>query len=61
MSSSAYKVHEQGLDEELNRVQVVGDVWDDIVVLHKLQQGEFPLYTSTMEQVGVSHQVARFR
>lgn len=61
MSGSASEVPDQGSDEELDRAQVVGDVWKDLAVLHKLQQGTFPLAISAMERDRVSHRVARFR
>jgi len=61
MSGSTSQVLDQGLDEELDRTQVVGDVWEDLAVLHKLQQGSFPLAISAMERDRISHRVARFR
>lgn len=27
----------QGVDEECDKCQVIGDVWEDLLVVHKLQ------------------------
>lgn len=51
MSGSASEVPNQGSDEELDRAQVVGDVWEDRAVLHKLQHGTYHLPISALSGV----------
>ena len=60
MSHSPFVLIDEGLDKESHRAQVVRDVWKDLAVLHKLQQGTFLSPISTMERDRISHRVARF-
>ena len=57
MSGSTFVLPEQGSFEELDRAQVVSDVWEDLAVLHKLQQGTFPSPISSMERDRISHRI----
>lgn len=36
MVNSTYEETNQGAYEEFDRSQVIGDVWEDLIVLHKL-------------------------
>ena len=38
---AAIEVPMQGLDDETNRPQAIADIWEDLPVLHKLQQKTF--------------------
>ena len=40
-SSAAVEVPIQGSDNEIDRPQAIADIWEDLPVLHKLQQGHF--------------------
>jgi hypothetical protein len=55
MSGLAAEVLVEHQDEESDKSLIVSDVWEDLVVLHKLQQGTFPLGLSAMERDRVSH------
>jgi hypothetical protein len=43
MSGLAAEILVKEQDEEIDKSLVVSDVWKDQAVLHKLQQGIFPL------------------
>ena len=60
MSGATSEVPVEDQDEESDKSLVVGDVWEDVVSLHKLQHGVFPIPISAMERDRVSHRVARF-
>ena len=51
----------QGSDDKTNRPQVIADIWEDLVVLQKLQQGTFHLSTSAMERDRIGHRITRLR
>ena len=58
MSSTTFEVSVEDQDEESDKSLVVGDVWEDVANLHKLQHGAFPTPISTMERDRVSYRVA---
>jgi hypothetical protein len=60
-SSAIVEVPIQGSDDETDRPQAIADIWEDLFVLHKLQQGTFSLSTSAMERDRIGHQITRFR
>ena len=60
MSGLAAEILVEQPDEEIDKSVVVSDVWEDQAVLHKLQQGIFPLGLSAMERDKVSHRITRF-
>ena len=60
MSVSASVLRERGSNEESDRAEVVCDVCEDLVVLHKLRQGTFPSLISAIERDRISHRVATF-
>jgi hypothetical protein len=60
-SSAAVKVPIQGSDDETDRPQAIADIWEDLPILHKLQQGTFLLSTLAMERDGIGHRITRFR
>ena len=60
MSGSASTLPDQAADEEPDKVQVVTHAWEDVPVLHKLQQGILPPALSAIERDRVGHQIARF-
>ena len=51
----------QGSDDETDRPQAIADIWEDLPVLHKLQQGIFSLFILTMERDQIGHQITKFR
>lgn len=53
MSRSAFEVPDQSSNEELDKSQVVDDVWEDLLVLHKLQQGTFPYLSLLWSKIGL--------
>ena len=55
MSGLAVEILVEQPHEEIDKSLVVSDVWEDQAVLHKLQQGIFPLRLSAMERDRVSH------
>ena len=57
MSGSTSTLPDQAIDEEPDKTQVVSDVWEDIPVLHKLQQGTLPPALSAMERDRVGHRI----
>ena len=61
MSGLAAEILVEQQDEEIHKFLVISDIWEDEAVLHKLQQGIFPLGLSTMERDIVSHRIIRFR
>jgi hypothetical protein len=50
MSGLATEILVEEQDEEFDKFLVVSDVWEDQTVLHKLQQGIFPLELSLLEK-----------
>ena len=50
-----------GSDDETDRSQAIADIWEDLLVLHKLQQGTFALSTSAMARNRIGHRMTRFR
>jgi hypothetical protein len=42
-------------DDETDRPQTITNIWEDISVLHKFQQRNFPLSTSAMERDRIEH------
>ena len=60
MSDATSEVPIDDQDEESDKSLVVGDVWEDVTNLHKLQHRAFLTPISAMERDRVSHRVARF-
>ena len=60
-SSAAVEVPIHGSDNEIDRPQAIADIWEDLPVLHKFQQGTFPLSTSTMERDRIGHRITMLR
>ena len=54
-SDAAREVLMQGSNDETNRSQAIADIWEDLSILHKLQQGTFPSSTSTMKNDRIGH------
>ena len=50
----------KSFDDEIDRPQAIADIWNNPPVLHKLQQGTFPLSISAMERDRIGHQITRF-
>jgi hypothetical protein len=61
MSGLAAEILVEEQDEEIDKSFIDSDVWEDQAVLHKLQQGIFPLGLSAMERYRVSHRIIWFR
>jgi hypothetical protein len=61
MSGLAVEILVEQQDEEVDKSLIISNVWEDQAVLHKLQQGIFPLGLSAMERDRVSHRITRFR
>ena len=59
-SSTVLEVPIRGSDDETDRPQAIADIWEDLPVLHKLQQGTFPLSTSAIKKDRTGHQITRF-
>jgi len=57
---SSLELFDQGTYKKSNRFQVVGDIWDDLLVLHKLQQKTFDIEIFTIYWDRVNHQVIRY-
>ena len=55
MSGLAAEILVEQQDEEIHKFLVLSDMWKDYAVLHKLQQGVFPLGLFAMERDRVSH------
>ena len=55
MSGLAAEILVEQQDEEIHKFLVLSDMWKDYAVLHKLQQGIFPLGLFAMERDKVSH------
>ena len=60
-SSTAVEVPIHGSDDVTDRPQAIADIWEDLPVLHKLQQGPFLLSISAMERDRIGHQITSFR
>jgi transposase InsO family protein len=60
-SGSVAEVPIHGSDDETDRPQAIVDIWEDLPVLHKLQQGTYPLSISAMERDRIGHRITRFR
>ena len=45
----------QGSDDEIDRPQTIANIWEDLPVLHKFQQGTFFSSTSAMEKDRIGH------
>ena len=60
-SGASVEIPIQGSDDETDRPQAIADIWEDLPVLHKLQQGTFPLSISAMERDRIGHRITRFR
>ena len=58
---AAVEVPIQGSDNETDLPQAIADIWEDLSILHKLQQGTFPSSTSAMERDRIGHRISRFR
>ena len=51
----AVKILIQGSDDETDRLQAIADIWEDLPVLHKLQQGTFPSSILAMQRYRIGH------
>ena len=45
----------QGSDDETDQPQVIANIWEDLPILHKLQQRIFPSSTSAMKRDRIGH------
>jgi hypothetical protein len=59
--STVVEVSIHGSDDETDRPQAIVDIWEDLPVLHKLQEGTLPFSTSAMERDRIEHRLTRFR
>ena len=59
-SGAAVEVPIQGSDNDITQSQAIVDIWEDLLVLHKLQQRTFLLSISAMERDWIKHQITRF-
>lgn len=55
-----YEVPTQSSNEEHDRAQVIGDAWENLVALYKLQHGTFPSPIFPIERDWISYQIAWF-
>ena len=57
----SFEVLIHGLDDGIDRPQTIADIWEDLLILHKLQHGTFPLSILAMERDMIGHRITRFR
>lgn len=60
MVNSATEQPKKGENEVLNKFQVTRDFWENLLILHKSQQGAFPTPILAMEQDRSSHRIVQF-
>ena len=57
---AAVEVPIQGADDKIDRPQAIINIWEDLLVLDKLQQGTFPLFISAIERDRIKHRITKF-
>ena len=55
MVNSTLEQPDKGANEEFDKSHVIGDVYEDFLLLLNLQHGTFLTYVLAMEQDSISH------